>query len=345
MCLATSSMCRSMARIRLRFDDLEIEFVDRGRAIEQVYEFAEKGTRFPVVVFGPEGCGKTAWLLQAVEILKEKGYSVIYFNPLRRRFEAEVGIESVRHMILDRLKQVSTEHEFAKLIWLVIDVAVEALKHGKKRIAIIVDDAFQFMGVKEVAALVKGMLEIIEHPEESYERIVAVAATSEGLSRFEIGRHRWAEIRAMWNMPREGFEELYEKIPGPKPSFDDVWRLTGGNPAFLSRLYQARWDANAVIHLLIEDKGISPSFISKWRKWLEEAVRDPDTLWAPDAPQELINELIERNLIVYIMHRRLEYRWVDTPPPEKDLELGIGRHIAWQTPLHREAIKRALQEL
>jgi len=63
----------AVARIRLRFDDLEVEFVDRVRGIEQVYEFAEKGTRFPVVVFGPEGCGKTAWLKQATEILKRDG--------------------------------------------------------------------------------------------------------------------------------------------------------------------------------------------------------------------------------------------------------------------------------
>jgi len=26
----------------------------------------------------------------------------------------------------------------------------------------------------------------------------------------------------MWNMGRKGFEELYEKIPSSKPSFEDV---------------------------------------------------------------------------------------------------------------------------
>jgi GTPase SAR1 family protein len=335
-----------MRRVKIPFaPGLEVEFTDRERGVGQVLEWAERGVRLPVVVFGPEGCGKTSLLLQATEILKEMDYSVIYFNPLRRRFEVEVGVESVRRVILDRLRQVSTELEFAKLVWLVIDVAVEVLKHGRRRLAVVVDDAFQFMGVREAAALIKGLLEIIEHPEESYERIVAIAATSEGLSRAEIGRHRWAELRAMWNMPREGFEELYERIPGPKPGFDEVWRLTGGNPALLSRLYQAGWSADAVVYSLIEDRGITPSFISRWRRWLEEAVRDPDTLWAPDTPQELVNELVERNLIVYNMHGRLEYRWVDTPPPERDPELGVGGYVAWQTPLHREAVRRALRGL
>jgi energy-coupling factor transporter ATP-binding protein EcfA2 len=335
-----------MKRVKLPFaPGFEIEFVDREKAVEQIIDWSDKGTGLPIVVYGPEGCGKTSLLLQAVEILKEREYGVIYFNPLRRRFEAEVGIDSVKQVILERVKQVTSEYEFAKLVWLAIDVAVKVLKHGRKRIAIIVDDAFQLIGVKEAAAVIKGLLEIIEHPEESYERIVAIAATSEGLSRFEIGRHRWAEIRAMWNMGRKGFEELYERIPGPKPSFDDVWRLTGGNPDMLRKLYLSGWSADAVIRSLIEEKSIGPSFVSRWRKWLEEAVKDPDALWAPDAPQELINELIERNLIVYFMHTRIEYRWVDTPPPEKDDELGIGRRVAWQTPLHREAIKRALQEL
>jgi predicted AAA+ superfamily ATPase len=50
-----------LRRVRLKFaPGLEVEFCDRVRGIKQVYEFAERGTRFPVVVYGPEGCGKTA---------------------------------------------------------------------------------------------------------------------------------------------------------------------------------------------------------------------------------------------------------------------------------------------
>ena len=41
---------------------------------------------------------------------------------------------------------------------------------------------------------------------------------------------------------------------------------------------------------------------------------------------------------------RYEYLWVDEPPPERDPELGVGRNVAWQTPLHREAVRRALRE-
>jgi ABC-type Fe3+/spermidine/putrescine transport system ATPase subunit len=53
-------------RIKLELaPGVETEFVDRDRALAQVVEWAERGTRFPVVIFGPEGCGKTAFLRQA----------------------------------------------------------------------------------------------------------------------------------------------------------------------------------------------------------------------------------------------------------------------------------------
>jgi hypothetical protein len=134
---------------------------------------------------------------------------------------------------------------------------------------------------------------------ERYERIVAIAATSEGFSRREVGRHRWAEIRAMWNMRKEGFKELYDKLPSPKPPFEDVWRLSGGNSRILSRLYQLDWNVNTIINVLIEEKEITPTFVGRWRSWLELAVEDPDNLWDPNTPEELVNELIRKNLILY----------------------------------------------
>jgi hypothetical protein len=170
-------------------------------------------------------------------------------------------------------------------------------------------------------------------------------ATSEGVTRREIGRHRWAHLTPMWNMAKEGFRQLYDKISRPKPPFEEVWRWTGGNPNLLLELYKRSWSVDAVVKALIRDKELTSSFIAKWRRWLEEAVEDPEALWSPDAPEELIKQLVERNLIVYNMYDRDPYFWIDQPPPERDPELGIGRNVAWQTPLHREAVRRALREV
>ncbi|MEM4651351.1 MAG: ATP-binding protein [Pyrobaculum sp.] len=52
---------------------VKTEFTDRDRALAQVAEWAEKSTRWPVVVFGPEDCGKTAFLRQVAEALRSLG--------------------------------------------------------------------------------------------------------------------------------------------------------------------------------------------------------------------------------------------------------------------------------
>jgi len=215
---------------------------------------------------------------------------------------------------------------------------------GTWRVAILVDEVFQAVGLDKAGIYVKSLLNLIEYPPRSYEGIVAVVATSEGVTRGEIGRHRWAELTPMWNMPREGFHQLYEKLPGAKPPFDDVWRWTGGNPEMLARLYKAGWDVEEVVLHLMQNKKLSAEFTRRWKRWLEEAVEDPEVLWAGGTPEELIRELEARNLIVYNMYDRRPSFWIDQPPPEKDPELGIGRNVAWQTPIHREAVRRALRE-
>jgi hypothetical protein len=69
---------------------VKTEFTDRDCALAQIAEWAEKSTRFPVVVFGPEGCGKPAFLRQAAFAMTELGYDVFYLHLLARVFSAEV---------------------------------------------------------------------------------------------------------------------------------------------------------------------------------------------------------------------------------------------------------------
>ena len=334
-----------MKRVKLPFaPDLKVEFSDRNRGVQQVLEWAERGTRFPVVVFGPEGCGKTAWLRQAAAILREEGYEVFYLHPLDRVVYAEVSAPSVREAFLDFARKALAEEALGRVAWAVFDFVRDLLKVKRSKVAILADDVFQVIGLNQAAAYVKGLLNTIEHPIYDYERMVVIVATSEGLSRREIGRHRWATLAPMWNMPRKGFEELYEQIPGPKPELEEAWRWTGGNPWMLAQLYEAKWDAGVVVRGIALSKELTADFVREWREWLERAVEDPDALWGAGAPEELLRELVARNLIVYNVYDRDPWFWVDEPPPEKDLELGIGKHVAWQTPLHREAVRRALEE-
>ena len=78
---------------------------------------------------------------------------------------------------------------------------------------------------------------------------------------------------------------------------------------------------------------------------LRQAVEDPDTIYRElrsSAAQSVEKKLTELNLIVDMWDRD-PVAWIDEPPPEKDPELGIGRFYAWQTPLHREAVRKVLE--
>ena len=334
-----------MKRIKLGFANIQVDFIDRESALKLIEDWADKGT-FPVqVVYGPEGCGKSAWLKQSIELLKELGFNVIYVNPLNKEVLAEFNIIDLRDRFLNLIGEALAQNTLGRLAWLAFDSAKELIKVTKGKIAIIIDDAFQVIGVRESALYVKALLNLIEYPPSEYERIVTIVATSEGLSRWEIGRHNWADLAPIWNMSREGFKQLYDQIPGNKPDFEEAWKLTGGNPRMLARLYEESWDVDLTVRRLIEEKKITPEFIVKWRTWLEAAINDPDALWKPDAPSELIDELVKRNLILYFMSDRDQRLWIDQPPPDRDLELGIGKYIAWQTPLHREAIRKALMSV
>ena len=319
---------------------LEVKFADREQALKKVEEWAERST-YPVqVVFGPEGCGKTAWLRQSAVLLRELGFHVIYVDPLRKYFDVYTDVKEVARRLADAAAGALGDAR----IWLAtlaIDLTKLLIERMKKRVAVLVDDVFQAIGLGEAALYVKALLGLIEYPPASYDRIVAVVATSEGVSKREIGRHRWATLLTMWNMTRDGFKQLYDQIPGDKPPFEEVWRMTGGNPWALAMLIKRGWSVDDVVDEIIKGKGLAAfaRLGASDKELLTRALDDPDVL--ADAPR-LLDELVALNLVVDDVYPRSRGVWVDEPPPERDPELGIGKYVAWQTPLHREAVRRAL---
>jgi hypothetical protein len=325
---------------------LWVEFTDRERALRQVEEWAGRGTRFPVVIFGPEGCGKTAFLRQAASALRELGYDMFYLHPLERKFRAELTLPDLKREFMQFIEKALGEEALGRIAWLTLDFVRKLLRAKRTKVAVIADDVFHVIGLDAAAAYVKALLNLIEYPGSRYENIVVLVATSEGVSRREIGRHLWADLTPMWNMSREGFQQLYDRIPGPKPPFEDAWRWVGGNPRMLGKLYVAGWDVGRVVMRLLVEKELDVfmgALGEGARELLWRAVEDPDSLLSPEGVP-LLEKLVEKNLLLTSITYRDPHLWIDQPPPEKELELGIGKHAAWHTPLHREAVRRALQE-
>jgi len=339
------SNVRDIKRIYLNFaPNIKIRFVGRDLAIQRVIEWAEEGMWKPAVIFGPKGCGKTAWLKQSIEILKSYDYDVIYVNPFERILDTTLGVASLKKRLTQIFREALKTNVWGGVINTAIDVVREDIRVGRGKIAVIIDEAFQMIKTIEASSYIKALLGVMEHPPSHYERIVAIVATSEGRSRAEIGRHEWSDLIPMWNMSKNDFRELYDQIPGEKPSFEDVWRITGGNPRILRELYKSRWDINEVLTRIIRSKRLSPNFIKKWSRYLEKIIEDPDYLWSGDVPERLLDILLAKNLVIDNLYEREPRFWIDQPPPRKDLEIGVGEEVAWQTPLHREAVRRALEK-
>ena len=343
-----------MRRVRLRFaPGVVVSFADRERALRQVRWLADRGT-YPVhVIYGPEGCGKTALLQQARVILEDEyDYHVLYVNPLAE--EAGKVLQytpSLREVVREVV--AALPEPYAGVADAALAIAAKALRRlGKPRLAVLMDDVFQAIGLERAEAYTKALLNLIEYPPGEYERIVVLVTSSEGVTRERIGRHRWAIELMMWNMSLNGFKQLYQQIPQNKgkPEASQAWRWTGGSPWLLAALYTMDWSIDRVIDMIASSKKLTETIQAldkPQRSLLSQALNDPDTIFeklGEEPTRKLLEKLIHLNLVTSLPERH-DHLWIDTPPPKKDPSLGIGRHYAWQTPLHREAVRRALETL
>lgn len=109
------------------------------------------------------------------------------------------------------------------------------------------------------------------------------------------------------------------------------------------------WDVGwAVAKIAAERKirELAASLSQRQRAVLQEASEDPDAVERHMAEEgaealKLVEALVDRNLIIDWLPEREGRLWIDKPSPEKELDIGVGESFAWQTPLHREAVRKA----
>jgi energy-coupling factor transporter ATP-binding protein EcfA2 len=140
-----------MRRIKLVITrDVEIAFSDSEKALKQIYEVSEKGTSYPLIIYGPEGCGKTSLLKQAAEIFREQDFETFYINPLQRDFIAHTDVQDLIERFVETLSEAIGVAQL-KLASLAIFVVRELLTRWRRRkIAVLIDDVFQAIGLDKV---------------------------------------------------------------------------------------------------------------------------------------------------------------------------------------------------
>ncbi len=136
---------------------VKTELVDRDRALAQLVELAERSTWASVVILGPEGRGKTAFLLQVASALWELGYDVFYLHTLNRLFTADVDDADVKTLFVDLLRKTLEDEKWGRLALAVFDLTREILRKRRRKIAIVADNVFQAIGLDK-AAYVKDLL-------------------------------------------------------------------------------------------------------------------------------------------------------------------------------------------
>ena len=88
-----------------------------------------------MVIFSPEGCGKSAFLRQVSAMLRELGFYVFYLHPLEREFRAEVAVPDIRREFVQFVERALGENALSRVAWAVLDFVrkLQKARRGKNR--------------------------------------------------------------------------------------------------------------------------------------------------------------------------------------------------------------------
>ena len=318
------------------------KFVDREIELSKLIEYADRGFYPILYIYGPEGCGKTRLLQELVtRLYGRRDYYTIYVNALTLRGDIRDAIIGSRELI-DIARHVASGYSepLGRLIALLLPRIMKAFveRYGikNKHVVIAIDDIAKPLGLDTIESYVKNLLDILEYLLGiGAKSVFIIATTSEGLSRDIILRHSYAHIEAIWNLPREASIELLKQLKAPREKYDEIYRVTGGNPRAIIELYYMNWSIRRWIESAIMRR------VKNFLKTLsrEEIEQLKDTLDDPDRFQRytpLLKKTIDYNLVSPIDKPCLGYT------PEKNIELGIGDNYAWQLPIYKDIIKQVI---
>jgi len=320
-----------------------VPFVDREKELRVLEDLALRGSETVLYIYGPEGCGKTRLLR---EFARRFNGVAIYIDALSYDPAKAIEVSPVVRGVAEAVAGVLSGYSgpagayLATRIGSLVEKLLTRLRLSGEHVVIAVDDVAQVIGPSRVEWYVKWLYELSHRLLEDYgaESVLAVATTSEGVSRRLVLRHRHGTVRLLWSLPRSGFEEML-RILGRVDIAEELWGLIGGNPGRLLEIATThRWNTEEWLEEL-EERLVEP--VSRARReglvdQLIEAINDPDYLL--EADNKLLGLLEENNLVAYTGHSLLTGERLEPDPG-----LGVGRYYAWQLPAYRKALLRLLE--
>ncbi|MEM1569070.1 MAG: ATP-binding protein [Thermofilaceae archaeon] len=352
----------------IRDEHIPWRFVDREAEVWNMVD--EEGVvegGWITVLYGPKGCGKStlfsALRYSLAELEREgfeSGYELVYVSAkprvswdVSRAYSSKdlwgLLAEAVSSLggSLDQSGVVKGLVDAAKLIAILVDRIARKFEKGKN-ILIVLDEA-RASGRESLGAF-RDWLEVFANDIREDNRVysrrrgsIAVAVLTSDALVEEImdivgGKVNWA---FMWNLSRISSEELITQIGlhyrvarelgiGSEESRELLWRLAGGNPRALERIWKRglkRWLEGEVLTRLSK-------FVEKMQKTFGERLWEE--LWSAasnidDADIDFKTAMLKRNIAIYIA--------AADKISEIPSEPWIGREYAFQIPAYYHALK------
>ena len=324
-------------RIYIEELDRYVSFVDRVAEVGWLLRVVERGTAFPVAIYGPEGCGKTTFLRYVSRRVSDLGDTVVVYVDALEQFDLEKALFSSHRGVLEVVGDLVSVPIGAGLAHAVMSIVSRLAKRFSLRgrnVVVIVDDVYRAIGLDDVDRYTKSLYEWIGFLHERYgvSNTAIILSTSEGVSKRILSRHTYVDVELLWNLPRDGFAELVEQL-GPPPGVDaeELWMLTGGNPRALIEVARLGWNTRLWMDRVYEAR-VRRVLHTLERGRLGMLAEDPDSDW------EMAEKLEELGLMIELRRSSTISR-----VPEPSPELGIGRDWAWQLPIYRQLVKQGLE--
>jgi len=318
--------------------DKVVKFVDRVRELHQLDEIVSRGTAFPVAIYGPEGCGKTALLKYVARSLAKRSDTIVIYIDALEQFELEKALLSSHREVLEVVRDVSSVpigSALARLCMSLVTRLASRISLKGKNVVLLIDDVYRAIGLENVDRYTKSLYEWIGYLHEKFEvsNVAIILTTSEGVSKRELSKHTYVDLRMLWNLSREGFEELVQQLDQLRNvDVEELWILTGGNPRALIDIARRGWNVERWMEYLYEGK-IRRAMHLVGREKLRSLAEDPDSDWVAAERLEEMGLMIE-------LRRASAVGTV----PDPCTELGVGRDWAWQLPAYRYVVLRRIGE-
>ncbi|MDK6029358.1 ATP-binding protein [Ignisphaera sp. 4213-co] len=211
-------MKESSYTIHIEELDRVVSFVDGEKEFSQLREVVFRGTVFPFVIYGPEGCGKTSLLRFVARELRSYGDTVVVYVDALEGFDVEKALFSSHREIIDfvqNLISVPLGASIARAVMRVVSRFAQGVGIENRNVVVILDDVYRYT---------KSLYEWIGYLHEKYRvsNTAIVLTTSEGISKRILSKHTYVSIHMMWNLPRRGFEEFVEQL-NPHIDVEEIW--------------------------------------------------------------------------------------------------------------------------